>query len=180
MVDLMVGFASLLIKKYSKLFKTVICCECNVIVILGSVAFVNVYFPCESNLKSNEHLDIIHNLIDEINSHLSAHAHELVIFGGVLNTDMRNNSLVNDSIHSFAQELNLIVSTTVFASNIDYSFHAVSSGHRSLIDWLLLSSVLGPSVVAMNILDSEPNFRIIYQLFSISSLVICIYLVLMI
>ena len=88
---------------------------------------------------------------------LSAHAHEFVIFGGDLNTDLRNNSLVNDSIHSFAQELNLMVSTTVVASNIDYSFHAVSPGNRSLIDWLLLSSVLGPSVVAMNILDSEPN-----------------------
>jgi len=151
------GVCILAHKKYSKLFKTVICCERYVIVIIGSIAFVNVYFPCKSNLKSNEHLDIIHNLIDEINSHLSAHAHELVIFGGDLNTDLRNNSLVNDSIHSFAQELNLMVSTTVVASNIDYSFHAVSSGHRSLIDWLLLSSVLGPSVVAMNILDSEPN-----------------------
>ena len=77
-----------------------------VIVIIGNVAFDDVYFPCKSHLKSNEHLDIIHNLIDEINSHLCAHAHELVIFGGDLNTDLRNNSLVNDSIHSFAQELN--------------------------------------------------------------------------
>ena len=97
------GVRILALKKYSKLFKTVICCERNVIVILGSVAFVNVYFPCESNIESNEHLEIIHNLIDGINSHLSAHAHELVIFGGVLNTDMRINSLVNDFIHSFAE-----------------------------------------------------------------------------
>ena len=79
------------------------------------------------------------------------------MFGGDLNTDLRKNSVVNDAIYSLAHEFNLIKCSSVVAPSLDYTFHVVSTGHRSMIDWWLVSNVLRSSVVTMEILDYEPN-----------------------
>ena len=62
------GCAILVHSKFSKLIKHVTCSERYVIILLGSIALVNVYFPCRSNLKAGNFMDITNNMIDEITS----------------------------------------------------------------------------------------------------------------
>ena len=40
---------------------------------------------------------------------------------------------------------------------MNYTFHALTQGHRSLIDWLFISSSLQSSLVDIDVLDIEPN-----------------------
>ena len=96
-------------------------------------------------------------MFDEINSHLNTLVPDFIVFGGDLNTDMRSKSVVSDAVFSFARDNDLIEWFNVVSPSIDYTFHAVTSGHRSLIDWFMISSSLGPSLDAMDILDLEPN-----------------------
>ena len=108
-----------------------ICEERYTIVVLDSIAFVNVYLPCESNVNSNNYLDVANNMIDEISAHLITLAPDYILFGGDLNTDLRINSRVTGVICSFAGELDLIESSSVATLPIDYTFHSISTGHRS-------------------------------------------------
>ena len=65
--------------------------------------------------------------------------------------------MVNDAIYGLAHDFNLIECSSVVAPSLDYTFHVVSTGHRSMIDWWLVSNVLRSSVVTIEILDYEPN-----------------------
>ena len=92
--------AILIHSKFSKLIKHVICNERYAIVVLDSIAFVNVYLPCKSNVKSNNHLDVANNMIDEISAHLITLAPDYILFGGDFNTDLRINSHMTNVIRS--------------------------------------------------------------------------------
>ena len=60
------GVAVLVNNKYSKLIHNVICKERYVIIMIESVAFVNVYFPCKSgiDIRGRNYTDIVYTMID--------------------------------------------------------------------------------------------------------------------
>ena len=152
------GVAILVHNSYAKVVKNVLCTKRYVILMIGSLACVNVYFPTKSNvIKSEQLLDSVNNIIDEVTSHLSALAPEYILFGGDLNTNLHIKSAVSDAIFSMADELKIIDCSTIAAPNLDYSYHVVSTGHTSWIDWLLVSSELAHLVVAVDMLDDGAN-----------------------
>ena len=108
-------------------------------------------------MKFNENLSIVNNMIDEITGHLNTLPYDNIIFGGDLNTNLKVGFIVSDAIHGLARDFDLIDCVSIATPPIDYSFHAVTTGHRSLIDWLLVSKSLGPAVSALNILELGIN-----------------------
>ena len=84
-------------------------------------------------------------------------APDYIIFGGDLNTDLRINSDVSDVIRVFAGDHDLIECSGIATPPIDYTYHNISTGHRSFIDWLLVSSALRLSVTNLDILDRACN-----------------------
>ena len=151
------GTAILVSSRYAKTVKNVICSERFVIVLIGSFALVNLYFRCKSYNVSGHFMNTVNNMIDEITAHSSALAPEFILIGGDMNCDLRVHSSIASAVHALADDLKLINCYTVTTPSIDYTFHNISMGQTSLIDWFLISDSLQSSVVALNILDDEPN-----------------------
>ena len=102
-------------------------------------------------------MDIINNMIDEITSNLITMAPDYIIFGGELNTDLRIISDVSEVIHAFAGDHDLIECSGRATPPIDFTYHNFPTGHRSFIDWLLVSSSLRLSVTNLDIIDQACN-----------------------
>ena len=81
------------------------------------------------------------------------------MFGGDLNTDLRCNSVATNAILGLARQLDLVVCSDVTKpiNNIDYTFHNHSLGHRSWLDWMLVSSSLKSAAIEFNIIETALN-----------------------
>lgn len=152
------GTSVLINNKLIKFVKNVICRDRFVIFCLNDIAFVNMYLPCKSNTKTDEYLNVLIDTLDQISGHLTSISPKFIIAGGDVNTDLRCTSVSTDTIISFANELNLVeCSNIVRPVNIDYTFHSLGLGHRTWIDFFLVSSDLTVNIADLNILELALN-----------------------
>ena len=153
------GVATLVNNKYLNSVNHVTCNERFVVVMIDSVVFINVYFPCKQSdrIKSIEALNIVNNMIDEITGLLHTLSYDYIIFGGDLNANLNVSCTLTDAIQGLANSFDLSICSNVATPAVDYTFHTMSTGHKSMIDWLLVSDALQPSVLALNILELGLN-----------------------
>ena len=136
-----------------KLINNVICKERFVIVCVNSVAFISVYLPCKSTV---DYINLVHDTIDLLDMHLKLINPVSIVMGGDLNLDLRSRSDICDYIRNFSNDFDLVECSTIATPSVDYTFHN-SLGHRTWIDWFLISNNLSHSVTSYDILDVEPN-----------------------
>ena len=152
------GVATLIRSNFAKHVSNVICDERFVIVCIGDVALINVYLPCRSNAGVNVYINLVTDTIDQVYAHLTSLDCKSFIFGGDLNTDLRRSSPATDVVNGLARSFDLIECSRVCTpSTADYTFYSLGQGHRTWIDWFLLSSSLRNCILGLEILDIEPN-----------------------
>ena len=153
------GVMTLLNNNLVKLIKNVVCSERYVILVLGDLAFVNIYLPCKSGYKVDDFANLLLDVIDQISDHLNVIGTKDIVVGGDLNTDLRHASLATDTVRtSLISQFNLIECTTVVTPKIEYTYHNIALGHRTWIDWFLVSHRIGPNITDVAI--SEPALNL--------------------
>ena len=151
------GTSILVSSAYTKYIKHIVCRERFVIILINSIAFVNIYFPCKSNCSVVNLMETVDNMIDEIIVNLFTFAPKYIFLGGDLNVDLRVVSDVSKAIQKLVDSLDIINCYNITTPSVEYTFHSISMGHRTLIDWLFVSRALETSVVDFDIIDREPN-----------------------
>src|SRR5271163_3246308 len=97
------GCATLIKNNLLVAAKPILTTDSIVILSLGQFILVNVYLPCLS-LSS---VDIFGGILDEIAGALEGLSHEHLIFGGDLNCNVHDNSVVANMIRNFMATHNL-------------------------------------------------------------------------
>ena len=152
------GVAILLQNDHVKLVTKVICRERYAIVCMGDTVLISVYLPCMSNIKKENHVNMLIDIFDQMSQHLNDLDFRHIVLGGDLNTDLRLDSYVSEIVHDFVNSFRLIECSTVCSPrSVDYTYKHPSLGHSSWIDWLLVSYNLRDSIVNFDIVDCPLN-----------------------
>ena len=152
------GVMTLVNNNLVKLIKNVVCSERYVILVIGDLAFVNIYLPCKSGYKVDDFSNLLLDVIDQISDHLNVIGPNGIIVGGDLNTDLRHASLATDIVRTgLISQFNLIECSTVVSPKIEYTYHNIGLGHRTWIDWFLVSHRIGPNITDVAISESALN-----------------------
>jgi len=155
-------FGGLAILIHRDLSDNVVCLassERYIIVKLGSVIFVNVYAPTASKLYDRYSVTL--QMLSDISEVLSTKSmHDIVIFGGDLNSHLINsNDAVALLFHDFFHENNILLCNMSAACEIKYTFANAAMNQFSCIDYFAVSDQLmnqsGCNI--LDILDIEPN-----------------------
>ena len=82
MVDLMAVYLSSSTINLFNQFKSVICKERFLIFCLNDIAFVNMYLPCKSSMKTDEYVNLLVDTLEQISGHLTSVSPKFIIAGG--------------------------------------------------------------------------------------------------
>ena len=152
------GVAILLHNDCVKFVTKVVCSDRYVIVCLGDIALINLYLPCLSNLKKDDHSDMLIDIFDQLIVHMNELNIKQIILGGDLNTDLRRNTPVTKIIVDFANLFTLVECSSVHTPmSADYTYIHSGLDHRTWIDWFLVSSSLCNSIVKLDIIEWPLN-----------------------
>jgi len=108
------------------------------IVVLANVILLSIYLP---TIKCSNDSSLILVMLSEIESYVSDYSNLPIVCGGDCNSDLRNNTLLPESVRDFISNLNLVVCDHFSATknSLSYTYHHESLGHKSCIDYFLSS-----------------------------------------
>jgi exonuclease III len=147
------GTAILIKNDFIAFTKPILLSERAVIISLNKFIFVNVYLPCLS-LSSFE---VIQGILDEIHGALEGLSYNHLIFGGDLNCNIHENSIVASAIRDFMQAHDLAFFDQGITAADRITYEHATLAHSSYIDFLFMSNNLIQNFVDYKILDSALN-----------------------
>ncbi len=116
-----------------------------------NVLFLNAYMPCDSN-SQDEHFASYMDVLSEVEQIIQCLDPTHVIFGGDLNTDLSRSSPHSIALNDCINDLNMVTCIYLELAEVPYTFIGPKSTSR--IGNFLVSSAIGNSVVACDIIDN--------------------------
>jgi len=151
------GGVMTIVNKKLKDYTEIICAsERYVIVAVGDLLVINVYFPCTG---TNNRLFILEEIIEDLKSWMFKHPHRRIVLGGDFNTviNQENPDPVCKLLHCFMVECNLYSCDMMFDTKGQQStYYNEALNCESVIDYFLVNDV--DLVTQFAILDPYINF----------------------
>ena len=155
---------TLVSKRLQKFTKVVCVTDRYVILTVGDILLVNVYFPCVGTINR---LLVYEEIIDKLTLWVQKYSCHNVIIGGDLNTDLDKVNPATEVICNFIAENNYSRCDRLFHGNYLPTYHNESLNHESYIDYFVVSkadAVLSYSVLDLNInLSDHRPICIVYS-----------------
>ena len=145
------GVMTLVSKRLHNFTKIVCATERYVIVTVGNILIINVYFPC---VGTADRLLVCEEIIDNLTLWVQRYPRHSVLIGGDFNTDLDKVSPATQMLGSFLSEKNFTRCDRLFHGPYLSTYHNESLNHESNIDFFTVSNpdaVLLYSVLDLNI-----------------------------
>ena len=148
------GVMTLVCNKLRSCTEVISATDRYVIVAVGSVVMINVYFPC---VGTNDRLSICDELVNSLLPWLNKYSSRNIVIGGDFNTDLDVTNPISDLINQFTADCDISRCDRLFDAGSKLSTYCNEAlNHHSTIDFFLTSDA--SIIKAFDVLDLDCNF----------------------